>query len=1071
MRLRRLHRLLAVSLLFPLSLVALARPVQGARALPDSLEEVRSRFAALRPSDPALLSLAERVVSRRESARGARPADVAEALELLGRIRLMRAEYPLADSIFTRALALRRAERRPAPQDLVHTMVWLAEAQRVAKRLSRADSTATEALALAGRLSVRDTSIEIRLHNTLGNVYAERRQGARAVEELALAVRLAESVARPDSLLLGQACRNLGRARIGIGDVRGARAAYARAASIQEQALGGEHPELATTLFMSAMAASEAGDYVAQRRFAERALTIRERVFGLEHPVVAITASTLGSALSNLGDLERALPLYERAVAIQRAAPRQNSFDLSLALNNLGSACLAVGDGARAKQCLEEARAVREKAFGESAGFGLWSRSRVAQALSLMGDRAGARAEIERAIALVDSSNLESLSFDLIEALTIEGAIAIREGRSFAALGSFERAYALADSLLGPSSPRTLDALSYRAIVRAQRGREAEAWADARQLEIAGLEVLQQSARALSEREALAFERSRSSGLEVMLSLAVGPEDPGAEARVELADALIRARLLVLDQLADERRALPGDDPALEAPIRELEEARDALASALVAALREERAPDSTVARARARREAAERALARRSERFGLGLRRSGAGFADVAAALPEGSAMISYVRHEAPSERLLESGARDSSRADTRRYSALVFRKGVGAPEIVSLGSAARLDAAISRWVEACATPPPAAAALARAAERRCNALGRTVRELALDPMTRLLGGAARVFIVPDGALVGVNFMALPDARGGYRAESGPTLHRLSAERDLLPWDDAGRRGRGLLAMGGADFDRAEDGALSARIAAAPPATGARATPSDSARLRFPPLPRTGAEVEQVVSLWHASRSADAADAEALTGAAASEAAFKRLAPGRRVLHVATHGFALGAGLAAAARPGTRAIGSVVSAGRVAERRRSAPLLPGLALAGANAEAVAGADDGFLTAEEITSLDLTGSEWAVLSACETGLSDPSGAEAVQGLQRAFRRAGLRTVIMSLWAVDDEGTRAWMRQLYSARLIAGADTAEAVRSACRTVLEERRRGGLDTHPFHWAAFVAAGDWR
>ncbi len=219
------------------------------------------------------------------------------------------------------------------------------------------------------------------------------------------------------------------------------------------------------------------------------------------------------------------------------------------------------------------------------------------------------------------------------------------------------------------------------------------------------------------------------------------------------------------------------------------------------------------------------------------------------------------------------------------------------------------------------------------------------------------------------------------------------------------------------------------------------------------------------------MVSLWRASGAADAAEAELLTGAAATEEAFERLAPGRRVLHVATHGFALGAPERRAAPERSRGVGAVVSGDRAPATRARAALLPGLALAGANAPANGAAQDGFLTAEEITSLDLSGAEWAVLSACETGLSDPGAPEAVQGLQRAFRRAGLRTVLMSLWAVDDDDARSWMSHLYAARLGQGLDTAESVRAACRESLRERRARGLDTHPFRWAGFVAAGDWR
>jgi CHAT domain-containing protein len=141
--------------------------------------------------------------------------------------------------------------------------------------------------------------------------------------------------------------------------------------------------------------------------------------------------------------------------------------------------------------------------------------------------------------------------------------------------------------------------------------------------------------------------------------------------------------------------------------------------------------------------------------------------------------------------------------------------------------------------------------------------------------------------------------------------------------------------------------------------------------------------------------------------------------------------------------------------------------------LLSGLALAGANRRSAAGPDedDGILTAEEVASLDLAGVEWAVLSACNTGLGAVAAGEGVLGLRRAFQVAGVRTVIMSLWSVEDRATREWMEALYRARFSQHFDTADSVREASLAFIRDRRARGQSAHPFYWAGFVAAGDWR
>ena len=66
---------------------------------------------------------------------------------------------------------------------------------------------------------------------------------------------------------------------------------------------------------------------------------------------------------------------------------------------------------------------------------------------------------------------------------------------------------------------------------------------------------------------------------------------------------------------------------------------------------------------------------------------------------------------------------------------------------------------------------------------------------------------------------------------------------------------------------------------------------------------------------------------------------------------------------------------------------------------------------------------------------------------------------------------MSLWPVDDDATREWMSALYRHRFVEGASTIDAVHQTSLELLQARRDAGLSTHPFYWAGFVAAGDWR
>lgn len=107
--------------------------------------------------------------------------------------------------------------------------------------------------------------------------------------------------------------------------------------------------------------------------------------------------------------------------------------------------------------------------------------------------------------------------------------------------------------------------------------------------------------------------------------------------------------------------------------------------------------------------------------------------------------------------------------------------------------------------------------------------------------------------------------------------------------------------------------------------------------------------------------------------------------------------------------------------------------------------------------------------MDLRGVEWVVLSACDTGLGEILDGEGVFGLRRAFQLAGARSLIMSLWSIDDRSTKEWMNELYRVRL-AGGSTGEAARTAGAQILRRRRASAETTHPFYWGAFVVTGGW-
>ncbi len=126
-----------------------------------------------------------------------------------------------------------------------------------------------------------------------------------------------------------------------------------------------------------------------------------------------------------------------------------------------------------------------------------------------------------------------------------------------------------------------------------------------------------------------------------------------------------------------------------------------------------------------------------------------------------------------------------------------------------------------------------------------------------------------------------------------------------------------------------------------------------------------------------------------------------------------------------------------------------------------GLLLAGVSNQANPDEEDGILTAYEIMNLELSNTNMIVLSACETALGEIASGEGIYGLQRAFFVGGAKTLIMSLWKVDDEATRDLMTAFYKEFMKKG-NKREAFLTAQQKIKKKYKS------PVYWGAFVMLG---
>jgi CHAT domain-containing protein len=111
---------------------------------------------------------------------------------------------------------------------------------------------------------------------------------------------------------------------------------------------------------------------------------------------------------------------------------------------------------------------------------------------------------------------------------------------------------------------------------------------------------------------------------------------------------------------------------------------------------------------------------------------------------------------------------------------------------------------------------------------------------------------------------------------------------------------------------------------------------------------------------------------------------------------------------------------------------------------------------------DGFLTMTEVVGLKMNANVTA-LTACQTGMGVKLAGEGIMSMGRAFQCAGSRSVVMSLWSVEEDSSVALMNEFFK-RLKAGDPKLQAWTSAKAAV----RKAGYE-HPFFWGAFVLVGE--
>eukprot|EP00746_Dinoflagellata_sp_MGD_P027679 gnl/MRDRNA2_/MRDRNA2_16532_c0_seq1.p1 gnl/MRDRNA2_/MRDRNA2_16532_c0~~gnl/MRDRNA2_/MRDRNA2_16532_c0_seq1.p1 ORF type:complete len:558 (-),score=112.10 gnl/MRDRNA2_/MRDRNA2_16532_c0_seq1:96-1610(-) len=458
-----------------------------------------------------------------------------------------------------------------------------------------------------------------------------------------------------------------------------------------------------------------------------------------------------------------------------------------------------------------------------------------------------------------------------------------------------------------------------------------------------------------------------------------------------------------------------------------------------------------------------------------------------ISSVLPESSALAEYVLY------------RDS--LQVAHYGVFVLQSASKTSELQFryVGEAKEIDAQISIFLDGIRTCPTNPESQSEHLESVQTAdpdsmwlsAGDWLRRLLVDSLMMIVGSSVtHLFVAPDGAIGKIPFAALPGPMTGYVLDWDLCISYLSSGRDLLhvvhhqqdclqnPSRNASLKHTSLV-VADPDFEmHSVSSEYDDRNNSARGELCWRETRDLRESPGFADLPSTQAEGEWIAEQISVMQGVKA---ELLTQQLAKAEALYN-ADGPLILHIATHCFFLSiekcasqhweSSLSSSSQPQQDEIASTGWLGSMLSRIENPLLRSGLAFAGARAwqeeqRPFQDVNTGIVTADDLCSVDLRGTELVVLSVCDTG--EVTTWNSMAGLGRAFMLAGAKSLLLSLWYVDDKNRVDLFSHFYSNLSAAELNMwrAKALRDAQRKIRHQNPMG-LSSHPYYWGAFVLYG---
>lgn len=928
-------------------------------------------------------------------------AAVTNNLAILKRILY---KYDEAIALFKEVADIREKLLGKDHIDYASTLLNLGTAYYFALKYDEAEAAFLEVKKIRENKLGKEHSEYARILNNLANLYIDMGR-YKAAESLYLETKaIQEKLTGKENADYCWTLNNMGLLYRQMGNFEEAERLFTETNAIRLKLLGRDHADYPSGLMNLGNLYTVLGNYEKARPLYEEAAELSSNLFGKNDPRYGQLINNIAVMYTDMDFNPAAEPLYLEAKKIFEEKSGKESPDYTSTINNLAIFYIHQQKYLNAKGLLDEARTIREKTTGVN--------------------------HPDYANALEDLSLLNTKMKNLPEALRLRNQ----------AVGFFEKS-------LGKNHNRYAQNLLSLAQIEGMAGKLKDA--DTHFAEAAGIQRINvmKSTRFMSERELSSYTELFKQNIDIINSYTFRRASSTVMGQVSYDNALLYKGFLLnssfkIKNLGRKDKAIAEQFDLLASYNKRLNQANDKP--------RNER--DTLIIKD----------LEQKSAKLEKDLVLKVAGLGDaikevkwdqVKSILKPGEAAIEFIHFK----------LNFPEKSDSILYAALLVKPESGNPEFIPLFEEKALDSLLSKKGERNELYVEQLYSLDGRGAVAIEKPQKTLYDIIWKPLESKLINTKTIYQSSTGLLHRINLGAIPINEDETLTDKYNFI-KLGSTRQLVTGLQDDKMGGSPALFGGITyepdsttapiFNQGSDVLAMRRNEAQIPAAERAERGGSWTFLKW-----TAKEINAISNIMKSASMAP----DMLTGNNAIEESVKKLGsngPSPNIIHIATHGFFFPDPKEHIPTNGT--IETIESKFKISEQ----PMIrSGIVMAGGNYAWKTGKpyheglDDGILTAREISQMNLAQTELVVLSACETGLGDIKGNEGVYGLQRAFKIAGAKYLLMSLWQVPDRETMEFMTTFYSHWLSEKMSIPEAYH---QTQKEMKDRF---LNPFSWAGFV------